>query len=62
MASLPISTFVILVLEQTRYVGIDLVDQLAPLAAAAFTLEIIGPLFIQRALIWAQEVPENKEV
>jgi len=61
MASLPISTFVVLVLEQTRYIGIDLVDQLAPLAAAAFTLEIVGPLFVQRALIWAHEVPENKE-
>jgi len=62
MASLPISAFVILVLEQTRHIGIDLVDQLAPLAAAALTLEIIGPLCIQRALIWAHEVPETKEI
>lgn len=61
MATMPISAFVILVLEQTRYIGIDLVDQLAPLAAAALTLEIVGPLFIQRALIWAHEVPEAKE-
>lgn len=61
MATMPISAFVILVLEQSRYIGIDLIDQLAPLAAAALTLEIIGPLFIQRALIWAHEVPEIKE-
>lgn len=61
MASAPISAFVILVLEQTRYLGINLVDQLAPLAAAALTLEVFGPIVIQRALIWAHEVPENKE-
>jgi hypothetical protein len=61
MATMPISAFVILILEQTRYIGIDLVDQLAPLATAALTLEIFGPLIIQRALIWAHEVPENKE-
>ncbi|MBI1834985.1 MAG: cation:proton antiporter [Burkholderiales bacterium] len=60
MATMPISVFVILVLEQTRHIGIDLVDQVAPLAAAALTLEIIGPLFIQRALMWAHEIPETK--
>lgn len=61
IATAPISAFVILVLEQTRYLGINLVDQLAPLAAAALTLEVFGPIFIQRALIWAHEVPETKE-
>jgi len=62
MATMPISAFVILVLEQSRYIGINLGGQVAPLAAAALTLEIIGPLFIQRALIWAHEVPETKEI
>lgn len=61
MAMAPMSAFVILVLEQTRYLGIHLVDQLAPLAAAALTLEVFGPIFLQCALIWADEVPENKE-
>lgn len=61
MAMTPISAFVILVLEQTRYLGINLVDQLAPLAAAALTLEIFGPILIQRALIWAHEVHEPEE-
>jgi len=61
MATTPISAFVILVMEQTRYLGINLVDQLAPLAAAALILEVFGPIFIQRALIWAHEVPETKE-
>ncbi len=61
MATTPISAFVILVLEQTRHIGIHLVDQLTPLAAAALTLEVLGPIFVQRALIWAHEVPEKKE-
>jgi Kef-type K+ transport system membrane component KefB len=61
MAMTPISAFVILVLEQSRYIGINLVDQLTPLAAAALTLEIFGPILIQRALIWAHEVRETEE-
>lgn len=61
IASTPISAFVILVLEQTRYIGINVIDQLAPLAAAALTLEIFGPIFIQLALSLAHEVPESKE-
>jgi Kef-type K+ transport system membrane component KefB len=61
MATTPISAFVILVLEQTRHIGINLVDQLAPLAAAALTLEVFGPILVQRALIWAREVPESRE-
>lgn len=61
IAATPISAFVILVLEQTRYLGINLVDQLAPLAAVTLILEVFGPIMIQRALIWADEVPEAKE-
>ncbi len=61
IAAAPMSAFVILMLEQTRHLGINLVDQLAPLAAAALTLEVFGPIFVQRALIWAHEVPETKE-
>jgi len=61
MAMTPISAFVILVLEQTRYLGIDLVDQLSPLAAATLTLEIIGPIVTQRALMRAREVQDTEE-
>ena len=57
----PISVFVILLLEQTRYLGIDLVDQLAPLAAATLLLELIGPVVAQRALILAGESSEPLE-
>ncbi|TXI90890.1 MAG: sodium:proton antiporter [Burkholderiaceae bacterium] len=62
LASMPISAFVILVLEQTRFIGINFVDQLAPLATAAIILEIFGPILLQKVLIWAHEVPENKGV
>ena len=61
IALAPMSVFVTLLLEQTRYVGIVLVDELAPLAAMTLLLEVVGPLITQRALIWAKETPEDKE-
>jgi Kef-type K+ transport system membrane component KefB len=60
IAMAPFSVFVILVLEQTRHLGINLIDQLAPLAAAALLLEIIGPLLTQMALKAARELPETE--
>ncbi len=61
MAMTPLSAFVILLLEQTRQVGINLVDQLAPLAAAALLLEVLGPMLTQWALKAAGETPHNDE-
>lgn len=61
MAMAPISVFVILILEQSRYIGINLVDTLAPLAMVALTLEIIGPLIIQYSLKLAKETHVVKE-
>ena len=61
LALTPISVFVILLLEQTRHLGIDLVDQLAPLAAATLLLELIGPVVTQRALMLAGESAEPAE-
>ncbi len=58
LAMAPMSVFVILLLEQARYLGIDLVDQLAPLAAATLVLELIGPIVTQRALRAAGESGE----
>jgi Kef-type K+ transport system membrane component KefB len=58
LALTPISVFVILLLEQARFLGIDLVDQLAPLAAATLLLELIGPVVTQRALMLAGESSE----
>ncbi len=61
IAMSPFSVFVILVLEQTRHLGINLVEQLAPLAAAALLLEVIGPLMTQLALHAARELPQSED-
>jgi Kef-type K+ transport system membrane component KefB len=57
----PISVFVILILEQTRNLDIDMIDYLAPLAAMALLLELAGPIMTQRALVWAEEAPDTPE-
>lgn len=61
VALMPMSVFVILLLEQARYIGIELPDRLAPLAAATLLLELIGPILTQRALLAAGESPDAKE-
>lgn len=61
LAMAPMSVFVILLLEQDRYLGINLVNQLAPLAAATLILELIGPVVTQRALMLAGERAEPAE-
>lgn len=61
LALTPISVFAILLLEQTRRIGVDLVDSLGPIAAIALLLEVIGPILTQRALIWAKETPDTTE-
>lgn len=60
MAMTPISAIVVLLLEQGRTLGTSFGAHLAPLAAAALVLEIIGPALTQRALIWAREVPTQE--
>lgn len=61
LALTPISVFVILLLEQARFLGIDLVDQLAPLAAVTLLLEIAGPMVTQRALSLAGEAASREK-
>jgi len=61
LALAPISVFVILVLEQARYLGISFVDELAALAAMTLFMEILGPVITQRALILAKETPQAPE-
>jgi Kef-type K+ transport system membrane component KefB len=51
----PISVFVILLLEQTRYLGSMLLDGLAGLAAMTLVLEMLGPILTHYALAWARE-------
>lgn len=57
----PMSVFVILLLEQTRNLGIDLLDTLAPLAAATLLLELLAPAATQLALRWAGEARDEEE-
>ena len=61
MALTPLSAFVILLLEQTRHLGIGLMDELAALAAVTLLLEVLGPIITQWALALAHEVPDTKE-
>jgi Kef-type K+ transport system membrane component KefB len=56
----PMSVFVTLLLEQTKYMGIVLVDELAALAAMTLLLEVLGPVITQRALRWANETPKEE--
>lgn len=57
----PISVFVILIVGQTRYLNVELLDYLAPLAAMTMVLDIVGPIMTQAALIWAKETPDVME-
>ncbi|WP_018608822.1 cation:proton antiporter [Uliginosibacterium gangwonense] len=61
LAMAPLSVFVILVLEQTRHIGVDLVDQFAPLAAAAMAMELFGPILTWLSLRWSHEIPQRQE-
>ena len=61
MALTPLSAFAILLLEQTRHLGIGLIDELTALAAITLLLEVIGPVITQWALILAREVPHDPE-
>jgi Kef-type K+ transport system membrane component KefB len=59
LAMTPLSTFVVLLLEDTRHVGIDLIDTVAPVAAATLLLQWVGPVATQLALRAAGEVQER---
>jgi Kef-type K+ transport system membrane component KefB len=58
LAMMPLSTFVVLLLEDTRHVGIDLIDTVAPVAAATLLLQLLGPIATQQALRAAGEVQD----
>ncbi|MBQ0944716.1 cation:proton antiporter [Ideonella sp. 4Y16] len=62
VASTPISVFVILLLEQARVMGLDVLGTIAPLAAATWLLEIAGPALTRWALKRAHELapPEGR--
>ena len=55
LAMAPMGVFAVLLIEQTRRLGVDLFDSLAPLAAIALLTQLVGPLITQRAAIAAAE-------
>lgn len=61
IAMSPMSVLAIGLLVQTRSMGIDLMDQLAPLATATLLLAIFGPVLTQLALKFAGETSESEE-
>ena len=61
LALTPLSVFAILLLEQSRHLGLDLPNQVTAIVAIVLLLEVIGPLVTQRALIWAGEASGDKK-
>ncbi len=61
LALTPMAVFAILLMEQTRWIGVDLFDSLAPLAAVMLLLDVAGPILTQRAVVWANETRTGKE-
>jgi Kef-type K+ transport system membrane component KefB len=61
LALAPMGVFAVLLIEQTRRLGVDLFHSLAPLAAIALLLQLLGPLITQRAVIAAAETSPEKE-
>ncbi|HAF43379.1 MAG TPA: sodium:proton antiporter [Gallionellaceae bacterium] len=59
VALTPLSAFVILLLEQTRHLGIGLIEELTALAAITLILEVVGPIVTHWALVLAKEVPDS---
>ncbi len=59
VAMSPLSAFVVLLVEDTRSMGIDFIDAIAPVAAATLLLQWIGPLATQVALVLAGEAQEQ---
>ncbi len=61
LALAPVSVFAILLLEHARQRGVNLPQQLYALAAVTLLLEVLGPIIVQRALIWAKETPTTEK-
>lgn len=61
LALTPLSVFAILLLEQTRHLGLALMDEVAALAGIVLILEVIGPVATRWAVVWAGEAPVTRE-
>jgi Kef-type K+ transport system membrane component KefB len=62
LALAPVAVFTVLMIEQTRRLGVEFNYSLAPLTAMALVLQVFGPIVTQRALVWADEAHQHKEV
>jgi Kef-type K+ transport system membrane component KefB len=62
LGTVPSAALVLLLLEQVRLPAALPADLLMPLAAALLLLELCAPLLLQRALVWAREVPGFRQV
>ncbi|WP_296944128.1 cation:proton antiporter [uncultured Massilia sp.] len=61
VALVPLSVFVVMLLEHARLAGIQVVEELRAVAAVTMLLEVFGPILLQRALVWAREAPETED-
>ncbi|MCZ2089617.1 MAG: cation:proton antiporter [Burkholderiales bacterium] len=61
LALTPLSAFAILLLEQTRHLGLALLDDVAGVMAVVLLLELLGPLLTRWALVWAGETRRREE-
>lgn len=61
LALTPLSVFAILLLEQTRHLGLALVDDVAALAGIVLVLEVVGPVVTHWALVRAGEAPRRED-
>lgn len=60
LAMTPMSAFVMLMLEQSRHLHVGIFDNIVGISAIVWLLEIVGPLFTQRALILAGETQHRE--
>ncbi|MBL8349077.1 MAG: cation:proton antiporter [Burkholderiaceae bacterium] len=57
----PLSALVLALLVETRYLGINLMDQLSALAGATLIMAVAGPMLTRLALQWAHELPGHAD-
>ena len=61
VALTPVSVFVVLLLEHAKQAGIHFGVELSVLAAVTLFLDLIGPIVVQRALVWSRETQRDEE-
>lgn len=61
LALTPLSVFVVLLLEQSRYFELYLPNEVMAISAIILLLEVIGPIVTRLSLIWAGEVINERE-